>query len=190
MVVWKLFILLIFIFATGVAALRFQNSPSKSLETPISSAASPIIQNSEVRSLEGDKKLQMSAKENLDGTIKYSFSIPDSSGKNLVLFVKTVGKGASMALPQNSWSPNSKYVFIEDRNVGFIDYLVFKTNGEPFLNGEKYLNVTTLFNAKVKDYNLKVITGWDDPLLLRVLTVKGPPFWFEIPSQSFIQLAR
>jgi len=190
MVVWKLFILLIVIFATGAAVLRFQNSPSKSLETPISSAASPIIQNSEVRSLEGDKKLQMSAKENLDGTIKYSFSTLDSSGKNQILFVKTVGKGASMALPQNSWSPNSKYVFIEDREAGLVDYLVFKVNGEPFLNGEKYLNATALFNAKVKDYNLKSITGWDDPLLMHVLTFKGPPFWFDITTQSFIQLAR
>jgi len=184
----KLLILLFVLFAALVSLFAYQ-AGSKKQETPLASA-SPIVQNSEVRSSEGDKKLKMSAKENLDGTISYSFSVPDSLGKSQLIFAKTVGKGASMALPQNSWSPNSKYFFIEDREAGGVDYLVFKVNGEPFLSGEKYLNVTFLFAEKVKNYNLKAITGWDDPVLVHVLTVKGPPFWFEITSQSFIQLVR
>lgn len=184
----KIFILLVFLLGAVLLALSLQNGSSEVLETPVSSASS-IEQNSEVRSLDGDKKLVMTLKENADSGVQYSFSIP-TSGKDLIIFTKTLGKGETMALHHNSWSPNNKYVLIEDRFGTSFDYLVFKTNGEDFANGQKYLNATALFNEKVKNYKLEAITGWDDPVLLHVLTSKGPPFWFDLTTQSFIQLAR
>ncbi len=184
----KLLILLIALILVLFIVKDYKSGSSKSVETPVPSA-SPSIQRNETRSLEGDKKLIMTTKQNADGKIQYTFLIPNS-GNELVIFTKVADRGETINLPQNSWSPSSKYVFLEDRRGSMVDYLVFKTNGEPFADGQKYLNATALFNAKVKDYNLKAITGWDDPVLMHVLTFNGPPFWFDLTTQSFIQLVR
>ena len=185
----KLLILLIALIVLTILIIGFQKNASKSLEAP-SPTSTPIVQNSEVRSLEGDNKLNMTTNINANGTVQYNFSVTDSSGKIMQLFTKTVGKGEEMIPAHNSWSPNNKYVFIENRKGSAVDYLLFKTSGEPFVNSQSYLNVTALFNEKVKNYELKAITGWDDPVLMHVLTYNGPPFWFDLTTQSFIQLVR
>lgn len=173
-----------------ISGLLFSNKSQKKNEPVVPQEAVQLQQTSEVGSIEGTMKLVMAKKENNDKTVLYSFAISDQSRKTTPIFSKTVGTGETFALPQNSWSPNSKYVFLEDRLGSMVDYLVFKTNGEPFTDGQKYLNATSLFNQKVKNYNLKSITGWDDPVLMHVLTFKGPPFWFDLTTQSFIQLVR
>ena len=173
-----------------ISGLLFSNKTQQKNELVAPQEAAQLPQTSEVRSLEGTLKLLMTKKENENANTVYSFFVSDQSGKTTPIFEKTVGRGESMSLHHNSWSPNNKYVLIEDRLGLATDYLVFKANGESFSGGQKYLNATALFNEKVKNYNLKAMTGWADPLLISVLTVKGPPFWFDITTQSFIQLAR
>lgn len=173
-----------------ISGLIFSNKSQKKNELVVPQEAAQLPQTSEVRSLEGTLKLLMIKKDNENGNTLHSFLVSDESGKTTSIFEKTVGRGEIMSLHHNSWSPNNKYVIIEDKRGSLTDYLVFKTNGEPFTNGQKYLNATALFNEKVKNYNLKAITGWDDPVLMSVLTVKGPKFWFDVTTQSFIQLAR
>lgn len=185
----KLILLLIVLIVLAFLMIGFRNNASTSLVTALPSAT-PITQSSEVRSLEGDNKLNMTTRLNTNGTTQYKFLVTDSSGKTTQLFTKTVAKGEEMVIAHNSWSPNNKYVFIEDRRGSVIDYLLFKANGELFTNNQSYLNVTALFNEKVKNYNLKAVTGWDDPVLMHVQTYNGPPFWFDLITQSFIQLAR
>lgn len=172
-----------------ISGLLFSNKPKQAnnLVSP-QEASSPAL--SEVRSLEGTLRLIMKENKNEDRTTTYTFTVSDALGKTTEIFSKTVGTGEVMSLHHNSWSPNNKYLLIEDKKGTLIDYLVFKTSGEPFENGQKYLNATALFNQKVKNYNLKAMTGWADPLLVSVLTVKGPPFWFDVTTQSFIQLVR
>lgn len=185
-------ILFIFTLVLGILTVGFlfsnKSGENDKLISPKVQASTPKA--SEVRSLEGTMKLLMTSKENPDKTLTYFFTVSDPSGKTTPIFSKTATSGEAMALSHNSWSPNNKYLFIEDRFSTFTDYLVFKVNGEPFTNGEKYLNATNLFKEKVKNYNLKAITGWDDPVLVHVQTVKGPPFWFDLTTQSFIQLVR
>lgn len=185
----KIFILLVFLLGAALLTFNLQSGSSKVMDRPISSTP-PIIQNIEVRSLNGDNKLNMTTKLNADGTTQYIFLVTVPQGKTTQLFTKTAGKGEEMVPAHNSWSPNSKYVFLEDRKGSIVDYLLFKANGEPFVNEQKYLNVTALFNEKVKNYELKGVTGWDDPVLMHVQTQNGPLFWFDLTTQSFIQLAR
>lgn len=185
----KLLILLIILIVLSIFFIELQKSPSKNLGISVPSP-SPIAQNSEVRSLNGDNKLNMTTKLNADGTTQYIFLVTVPQGKTTQLFTKTVGKGEEMVPAHNSWSPNNKYVFIEDRRGSIIDYLLFKASGELFTNNQSYLNVTALFSEKVKNYNLKGVTGWDDPVLMHVQTEGGPPFWFDLTTQSFIQLVR
>lgn len=173
-----------------ISGILFSNKPQQRNELVLPQEAAQLPQTSEVRSLEGTLKLLMTKEDNENGNTVYSFLISDESGKTTPIFEKTVGRGEVMSLPQNSWSPNNKYVFIEDKKGFLVNYLLFKSNAESFANGGKYLNVTNLFNLKVKNYNLKAITGWDDPVLMSIFTVKGPKFWFDVTTQSFIQLVR
>lgn len=149
----------------------------------------PVL-SSRVPSADGLKNLVMKYKNLENGSIVYSFYAIDKNGRNsLLIYSKAVAKG-SMALPANSWSPGNKFLFIEDREPGSLDYLVFKSNGESFTSGEKYLDVTKLFTAKVKNFTLKSVTGWDDPVLMSVRASDGTHFWFAIETQNFIQLVR
>ena len=99
-----------------------------------------------------------------------------------------------MSISPNSWSPDKKYVFLQENRSGSIyDVLVFKTSGEPFLVTEQYVSVAPLFTNRKTEYYLTDVTGWDSPTLLHMVTAvdaskKGPPYWFDVTSQSFIQL--
>lgn len=186
----KLLILLFVLFAFFASLFYYQSVSKNKPITPLALSNPPGPEISEVSSIEGTMKLTMTKKENSDKTVSYSFSVLDQAQKATNIFSKTTGGGETMALHHNSWSPNNKYVIIEDKVGGVIEYLVFKSNGELFTSGEKYFNATSLFIQKVKTYTLKEMTGWDDPFLIHVLTVKGPPFWFDVTTQSFIQLVR
>lgn len=189
MVIKKLLaIVILIVLASTVFLYRFHRSSQIRLQNPVSTAES--VTQSSVNSPDGTIKLIMSVKKNQNGASVYSFSTKDESGNVVPIFKKTATFGESMTIPPNTWSPNNKYLFIKDTNGYKIDYLVFKANGEPFTTGESFINATALFDQKVKNYNLKSMTGWDDPVLISVRTVDGPHFWFDLTTQSFIQLAR
>lgn len=152
------------------------------------------IQDKEVHSADGKMNLVM-VQDKKDGVKTYTFIASDLSGKNKkTLFSKTVEASASMLLSPNSWSPNNKYVFLQEKEGESIKTFVFKASGEPFTNGLQYLDVRALFEEHKTKYTLKDATGWDAPELLHVTTMldantKGPSYWFEIPSKAFLQLA-
>lgn len=134
--------------------------------------------------------MKMSTKEK---TVTYSFTVNKSDQP---LFTQTFeGENYSLGLPDNSWSPNEKYIFIEKNGDGVRNALVFKVDGAPFPNGEKFLDVYSLFLQRNLPYTFVGATGWADYSLLMIETVKadgsrGPKFWFEVPNGAFIQLAR
>ena len=189
MVVKRLLAILFVIVLAGVVVLSYRSGPSsqKSYQNPLSKLP-PESQETVVDSPDGTIKLVMTKKKNQNGALIYSFSTKEESGKSLKIFEKTATFGEEMSLPQNSFSPDNKYLFIKDTNGYKTDYLVFRVNGEPFSTGEEFINATELFDQKVKGYNLKSLTGWDDPVLMNILTVNGPRFWFDITTRSFIQL--
>lgn len=188
MVVKKFLLILVLLLGLAFFLVKYQTGTPKVLETPIPSSQSST-EKSEVKSADGSIKLSMTVKKQ-DTASVYSFSVIDQTGMVTPLFEKKATLGETMSLPLNAWSPNNKHLFIEDHIGSRIDYLVFNANAALFPNGDKYLNATDLFNQKVKNYNLKAITGWDDPVLMSVRTINGPHFWFDITTQSFIQLFR
>lgn len=189
MVVKKLLAILVFLVLLLLILLNYRSGSSRSFETSIPKASN-VSQSRQVDSPDGSMMLIMKRDKDSNGASVYSFTVKDGSGRELPIFEKTVKFGETMDLPQNSWSPNNKYLFIKDNNGYKTDYLVFKADGGSFPAGEKYLNATALFDQKVKNYNLKSMTGWDDPVLISVRTVDGPHFWFDLTTQSFIQLVK
>lgn len=146
----------------------------------------------EASSIEGTKKLTMKTQVQADGLVTYSFLVFDGE-KEFVLFTKDA-KLNTFVIPENSWSPDSMYLFLIDTVSVPKQVLIFKASGEHFGDEEAYLNVTELFVKSKPQHILDIATGWDSRGLLHFRTknqngTKGPSYWFDVDSKSFIQLA-
>ncbi len=135
---------------------------------------------------------------NLDGSLKLvlennTLTVVEKNGNKITLPTGDLSSSSTISLSFNSWSPKDEYVFVKLANSGGTDFLVFKASGIAFGENENFLAVTALFDKNHSDLKIKDITGWDADNLLHVLTIhednsKGPNFWFDVPSRSFIQL--
>ncbi len=146
----------------------------------------------EATSIEGKMKLIMRGSPLENGLITYSFFIADGE-QEYSIFTKDAKKNA-LVVPSNSWSPDSTYVFLIDTTSLPEEVLVFKASGEAFADEETYLNVTELFVASKREHILDTATGWDSRGLLHLRTKnqdesKGPSYWFDVDSRSFIELS-
>lgn len=192
----KLFFLFIalLIIGTVVFGFRYINVASNSKTTHISSA--PIttptpepIKDVQINSADGSMKIVMKKTSVGGDRISYSFFISEISGNSeKLIFTKALSLGSAMSIPQNTWSPDNKYLFLKENDGAFSSFFVFKADGQNFSDGSAYINITDLYIKRGITYSLKDVTGWDSDTLLHVLT-SGPSFWFEVPSSSFIQLA-
>ena len=147
-----------------------------------------------VSSLDGTKKLILKQTQNEKG-VTYQVFIQNGSEPQTLLFSKSATENESFTLPANAWAPEEKYVFIDGKNKGTTQTLVLKTDGTPFADGNQAADVASLFASKEADYHFDTATGWASPTLLIVESTKqdgslGPSFWFEAPTQGFIQLSR
>jgi hypothetical protein len=156
--------------------------------TPTQVPAAPV----EASSIDGKMKLIMRTSLTEDSLVSYTFFIFDGE-KEYSIFTKDAKKNA-FVVPSNSWSPEGSYIFIIDTSLVPEEVLVFKASGEVFGEAETNLNVTELFAESKKEHILDTATGWDSRGLLHLRTknedgTKGPSYWFDIDSRSFIELA-
>ena len=182
----KVFLLAIVIVLFGLILFLVMpqgNTVKKSNYSSVQPVPSPTTANNEVHSSDGKMNLVMKKAKESNGLNSYTFFISDKS-----IFTKRIANTGEMLIPQNSWSPDNKYFFLQENHSGSTDFFVLKVSGGPFLNKEQYISVLPLFEKQVTKYSLSDITGWDSQTLLHVKT-NGPPFWFDVESQSFIQLA-
>lgn len=177
-------------FATNTLGFRQNDLPAVTSYQPPSS----VTQNSEVISADGTAKLAMQTMMQEDSVVSYSFFVTESESKNQrLLFAKETSD--RMSIPKNSWAPDNKYVFLLQDIKGSADALVFKSSGVAFQNNEQYLDIAPLFTKRNTGYTIRSITGWASPTLLILYTdtdqkTEGPPFWFDVTTQGFTQLAR
>ena len=163
----------------------------KSLLLP---SPTPALQVTNVDSPDGTEKLTMQTQKGEKSTT-YIFYISNIQNQTKTLLFSRYLSDGIMEIPLNTFSPDNKYVFLTQTTNGVSDYLVFKATGSPFSNGQNYLDVASLYAGRKINYLFDQVTGWDSPTLLHVYTnidqaMKGPAFWFDVESQSFIQLAR
>lgn len=173
------------------------NPQPTSTEAPdigtIQTDVSETKETSEVRSPDGKMKLIMETTKSGDNAV-YSFSVSQAdAGTEETIFSRTVLAGTTMEMYPNAWSPDNKYFFIKEKG-GATNYFVFRADGEPFSDGNQYINIVPLFEAKDTGFDLSDVTGWASPTLLYLLTRsdsgdKGPTYWLEVPSLAIIRLA-
>jgi len=181
--------IIVFIIAAVLSLVGNEKLRNKSSVSPSSTLAPDISQNTEVNSADGAMKIIMEKTVRGSGSRMYSFFTTDKQGNQKLILTKTFLGSGGMSVPVNSWSPDNKYLFLKEENATMSSFLVFKQSGDNFSTGESYLDIVPLFLARKSLYTLADVTGWDSDTLLHVVTT-GPPFWFEVPSKSFIQLAR
>jgi hypothetical protein len=191
----KIIVLIFIIILVGIIGSVYYNNTNKTKNTqfpvpqiPIIISPTPIT--SEVLSPNGDKKLVMESVSHKDNSITYVFSIKDTSGMKRALFSKTVGSKETMTLPDNSWSPDDVYAFIQENEASDTAILVFKTSGETFTNGDQTIDVSSLLHSKTGNF-LHQASGWVSPIFLHITTTidretKGPSYWFDVLSQGFL----
>ncbi|MBU0978775.1 L,D-transpeptidase [Patescibacteria group bacterium] len=114
----------------------------------------------------------------------------DSAIENLI-YSHTMGSGTNIEIPFNSWSPDNNYFYVKKQTGDSIEYLVFKTSAEKFEN-DSFMNIGDYFVQAKIPYSLDEVTGWSAPFYLIIKTknndtdAQGPPYWFNVPQQTFI----
>lgn len=190
----KSLMLCLLLVALGVVITIWYQQRTATTAQAVSVVPTPAPETS-VHSFNADKQLILRTTRKSDGMTEYTYIISDISGANpRVLFDKTLPAAAWMTLPVNSWDPTDTYIFLEEHNSGAMDYFVLKASGEPFADGQKYIDVGSVWADKNIGYTIRTATGWASGTLLIIYTTtsdgsRGPAFWFEIPSTAILQLA-
>lgn len=135
---------------------------------------------------EGSKTLTLESLENQGQTTYSLFISSKSEEQKQQIFTRQENNSQSLVIPFNTWSPDNTYVFLKEITPTSNDYLVFQNDAPP-------LSIQDLFAKKVPNYVIEDVTGWAAPNLLIINTkqIDGDSkvsFWFDVPSQSFIQL--
>jgi hypothetical protein len=186
--------------AVGLVALQTHNATpvtitSKAAEPTLAPTAAPSdpTTSSQISS-DGKKKVIMHVTENKDGTKTYDITTSDHEG---VIYAKLLPQGENLSLPFNAWTANNSYFFIQENTKTGTNILVFRANGEPFADGELFIDVTALF-ANSPNHNSSDIfdqaTGWAENNLLIINTkredgTQGASYWFEVPQKYVLRLA-
>jgi len=155
----------------------------------------PTIKTTSWVSPDGNSQVTLSVKNTQDSSSTYSFYVasPIYNTNSKQIFSKTVDNKSSISTPFNTFSPDNNYIFLTDNEPDMTHYLVFNATGQPFANGQQYLDVSELFRQYTSSYSLYQVTGWASNTLLVIETsvnnASGPSFWFDVTNGSFIRLA-
>jgi hypothetical protein len=163
--------------------------------TPLPSNAAPSpIQTIMMETPDGTKTLTMK-RQKVDSYLVYSFfTSAKSDNSEKLIFRKVLISSQSLSIPYNTWSPDNVYFFLKETTPTVNNYYVFNSSGSSFPDGSQYVNIQDLFSQKLPQYTIDEVTGWGAPDLIIVNAKKNErrqkySFWFEVSSQSFIQLS-
>lgn len=146
---------------------------------------------SEVHSPDGTMKIVMEKTTRPQALSNYILTVSEMSGANKkIILSNTLGESQEIQIPDNSWSPDNKYLFVKENDNGKLSFFIFKATGESFSDGKEFIDAVPLFEDKKYEFKLSDITGWDSNNLLHVFTVKadstkGPSFWFDVEGKNF-----
>lgn len=187
----SIFILIITLL-TFVITFEINNKKNKTLTT---SAAPPVISPIETEttnsmdSPDGTKTLTIEKRDNF-----YTIFVTSTSdSKKIQIFKKEKINSSQLEIPYNTWSPDNVYFFLKEKNAAIDNYLVFQSSGEQFSNNLSYLSIQEPFKVNAPNYIIEEVTGWAAPNLIIINTKQNDSaskvsFWYEVPSQAFIQL--
>lgn len=171
--------------------LRFTAAPTPAAEL------TPAIQISSGISPDGEIQVVLKTESSENSKKTYSVFVSKTQEdyqKQPPLFSQTVDLSTFYIIPLNTFSIDKKYMFLQKKEKEKTHFLVFNASGKSFTNGDPFIDVTSAFEKYSSAYALYRVTGWASETLLIIQTINkdksfGPSYWFELPSQSFIQLS-
>jgi len=156
----------------------------------------PTRRSFQVRSPDGAKKLSLQSLSYYTATqSSHILKTADSTGEDSHIVYKAVLPiEAEIRLPENSWSPDNKFVFVFQEVPGGFEVLLFHADGQLYSDGASYVDVTDEFRVALPESRLRDVTGWDDPALLHVMTYNtdgevGPSYRFDVWSRNFYRIS-
>ncbi len=184
--------IIVLTFLTFFITAGLNNKKNKTLTI---SAAPPVVTPIEIEttnsmdSPDGTKTLTIEKRNNF----YIIFVISNEDNKKVQIFKKEKINSSQLEIPYNAWSPDNFYFYLKEKNAAVDNYLVFQSSGELFFNNLSYLTLQEPFKINIPNFTIKEATGWATPNLIIVNTEENDSgykasFWFEVPSQSFIQL--
>lgn len=183
----------IFILIAAFVAVKTLNTAEN--QSPTDSSQPKYIQSAVAAPIESnivspDGKSVLTVKERKDGTN----TIWTVAIDNTLVFSESLPENMSVTIPFNTFSPDNKFIFLNESSNGNESYIILASNGKPIHQNGENLEITKYFYAKYPNYKITDVTGWASPSLLVVNTDKvaggiGPSFWFDVSSKSFIQLS-
>lgn len=146
--------------------------------------------------LSPDGKVTLVMKEKKDEeAVTHTFVISSNEdGVSREIFVKTLPQETGLTIPYNAFSPDNKYFFLAESAPTQKNWFVVSASGLTFGEGIQTLDVSSPFREKYTDYTIADVTGWGGVNLVVINTEKstggrGPSFWFDVGSRSYIQLS-
>lgn len=180
---------------TIILLFVFVQKNNKKSQPIFTSAAPPVISPIPIEAInimdspDGSMTLTLKNKET-----SYSlFASSKSDGQPQLIFKKEEVNSSKLEIPYNTWSPDNIYVFLKEKTPILDNFLVFQSSGSFFSNNLSYLSIQELFKKNVPDYTIEDVTGWGGINLIvinakNIIDDRKVSFWFDVPSQSFIQL--
>lgn len=172
----------------------FAEIPRSLTPTPSVIVPEPV-ETETMDSPDGEMKLTLEKQKTGSNIKQVFFTSSKSENTKKEIFKKETIIPTEINIPYNSWSPDNKFLFLEEKNPIKNNYFVFYANGQDFKTGSSYIDVQSLFQEKVKGFVIVDVTGWASPTLLLINTRSEAggggkaSFWLDVNSQSFIRLS-
>ena len=165
---YKLLILIfVLILAFGLLFMKLSAKPQKIDSSPppmpVAEAQAPDL--TSVGSPDGEATLTMKKEKVQDGTMYTFFTTDSVTGNQNIVFTETVSSGDTLSIPANTFSPDDKYIFLKEENLGQTDFFVITKSGA--------LDISRPFATKYPNLKLTDVTGWGGMALLVVNTNKA-----------------
>ncbi|OGM21380.1 hypothetical protein A2714_02325 [Candidatus Woesebacteria bacterium RIFCSPHIGHO2_01_FULL_38_9] len=144
---------------------------------------------------DGTHTLTMKNGKEVGGVVTQTFFVSSEKDKTPInIFERDSDPDKLVAVPDNSFSPDHKYIFMIYEEDGKNRYIVFRTDGKDINKSGKTVEIESLFSEKFPDFVITDVTGWGSYSLIVVNSdtkegKTGPSWWFDLSNFSFIRLS-
>ena len=157
---------------------------------PTTPANNPVVATTSQISSDGTKTVVVTTTQNKDGNQTYLVSVNNGP----TIYSETLPAGSSITIPFNTWSVDNTYFFLQKNSESQTHIMVFNANGQPFANGQAYLDLTGVFAQDEPNAGFWEASGWAADNLIIILTknsdgTEGTSYWFGVPDESVTPLA-
>ena len=178
-------------------SLKIKNEVPTTTNFALEANTENPVRDEKVDILSPDGKATLTVKNirEASGLVSQTFYISSDADKTPIkIFEKKSNPENLVTVPDNTFSPDNKRLFLKYEEGGTTRYIVMRTDGKDIKEGSQTVEIESLFSEKHPDYVITDVTGWGSYSLIVVNTDTkdgkiGPSWWFDLSNFSFIRLS-